>query len=176
MQNIKSVTGKREIYKNSFFSIEEKVYFGEELPYYTLLTPDYVTGIIENNDSKIILVRQYRHVIDDFALEFPSGHVDLNESPEEAIRREILEETGYLANNLKTAGVLVPDIGRLGNKLFCFYSSDLEKSLNFEPELGVEVLEFSKSELKLLISEGQFFHALNLAALHLCINKGFLDF
>ncbi len=46
----------------------------------------------------IVLVRQFRPVMDGFVVEFPAGLNDRNESLEEAARRELVEETGCTAD------------------------------------------------------------------------------
>src|SRR5213079_2244404 len=63
------------------------------------------------------LVRQFRPALEEFTLELPSGHVDLGESPEQAARKELREETGFVANELILLGSLSPDTGRLSNPL-----------------------------------------------------------
>ena len=50
-----------------------------------------VHAIIENNDS-ILLIKDGRS---DQGLEFPGGGIELGQTPQEALIREIREETGY---------------------------------------------------------------------------------
>src|SRR5215213_8285319 len=45
--------------------------------------------------DRVVLVRNYRHVIDGFLLELPAGTLQPPESPEATARRELAEETGY---------------------------------------------------------------------------------
>ncbi|GAA6733893.1 NUDIX hydrolase [Thermus oshimai] len=47
-----------------------------------------------------LFIRQYRHPTGKFLLEVPAGKVDAGESPEEAARRELLEEVGAEAGGL----------------------------------------------------------------------------
>ncbi len=43
------------------------------------------------------MVRQFRYALERETLEIPAGKVDPGEKPEECVRRELLEETGYEA-------------------------------------------------------------------------------
>lgn len=55
------------------------------------------------DDDHIILISQYRPPIDRECVELPAGIVDPGESEEEAVRRELLEETGYEAASVRKA-------------------------------------------------------------------------
>ena len=51
--------------------------------------------------GKVLLVRQYRLIINDLSYEIPGGRIDENEKPEEAAIRECFEETSVKCSNLK---------------------------------------------------------------------------
>lgn len=59
-------------------------------------------------EGEIILIRQYRPVLDNYVLELPAGLVELGETSLEAARRELVEETGYYTDELvhATEGVI----------------------------------------------------------------------
>lgn len=61
------------------------------------------------SSGEVIMVRQYRHPVGKILLEIPAGKLDPGESPDECVKRELLEETGMVAGRLK--------------KLFSCYSS-----------------------------------------------------
>ncbi len=52
-------------------------------------------GVMLQRDHKVLLVKQYRHLINDYSWELPSGRVGKGETLEQAARRECLEETGF---------------------------------------------------------------------------------
>lgn len=54
--------------------------------------------------KQVVLARQYRPGPDAILLELPGGAVERGEAPQEAIGRELLEETGY-SGDLQLAGV-----------------------------------------------------------------------
>lgn len=51
--------------------------------------------------DRIILIRQFRPPANRFVYEFPAGLMDDGETPEEAARRELREETGYVASSMR---------------------------------------------------------------------------
>jgi 8-oxo-dGTP pyrophosphatase MutT (NUDIX family) len=51
-------------------------------------------------DGELLLVRQYRPVLDNFVIEFPAGLNDRRESLVAAAKRELIEETGYTSEHL----------------------------------------------------------------------------
>src|SRR3954467_9412112 len=61
--------------------------------YYVLEYPNWVNAVALTAENKIIMVRQYRHAAGIVSLEIPGGVIDGDEKPEDAMRRELLEET-----------------------------------------------------------------------------------
>lgn len=60
----------------------------------------FVTIAALTEDEDFLLVRQYRPGPEMVMVSFPEGAIDPGESPEEAARRELLEETGYAAGEI----------------------------------------------------------------------------
>ena len=52
------------------------------------------------HEHEVLLVKQFRPPLDGFVIEFPAGLNDKGETLEEAARRELLEETGYVVGEL----------------------------------------------------------------------------
>ena len=71
-------------------------------PYYVYDFATWVGAFALTEDGKVIMVKQYRHALGETCIEIPGGCVDdTDKSNEEAIARELLEETGWQAAEVK---------------------------------------------------------------------------
>jgi 8-oxo-dGTP pyrophosphatase MutT (NUDIX family) len=98
--------------------------------------------------------------------------VDPGETPEEAARRELLEETGYEGGAWEVLGAMEPDIGRLGNRIWSFLAKGVRRVAGREPEEGIAVLTWSLDELAQATVDGRFSMALHVAAVMMAVLKG----
>jgi ADP-ribose pyrophosphatase len=72
------------------------------------------------SDNEIIMVRQYRYALGRETLEIPAGKIDRGERPEECIKRELVEETGFEAQSVEWLYTYAPAIG-YSNELIYLY-------------------------------------------------------
>ena len=164
-----------EVFRTPWFSVQSTPTPTGD-PYYFLELADYVSIVAITVAGTVVLVRQFRPVLDRTTLELPSGHVDAGELPEEAARRELLEETAYEAGELELLGVMAPDVGRLGNRMWCYFARDVKHPAIAAPvESGISVVEVTVPELFAAVADGTFDHALNAAALMLAVVRGRLS-
>lgn len=143
--------------------------------FHSLKQSDYVAVLAVTAEGKIPLVRQYRPALETDSLELPSGLLEAGEDPEATAARELYEETGYqLSEKLISLGCLNPDTGRLSNRLWCFFARNVifDDHGDWQPEVGIEPVLLSKTELEAEIVSGAFKHALNLALLAIAQVRG----
>ena len=86
--------------------------------------PDWASVLCVTNDSEVVLVRQYRHGIGSASLELPAGVIEPNESPEEAARRELAEETGYESSDWQSIYSVSTEPARHTTRALFFVASN----------------------------------------------------
>lgn len=135
--------------------------------YYVLEYPNWVNAIAVTEDNKIIMVRQYRHGADIISLEIPGGVIDGDELPEVAIKRELLEETGYSFKSSELIATLYPNPATATNVTYTYLLKGGVKThdqhLDEHEILNVE--EYTIDEVKQILKDNKIEQALHSAAL-----------
>ena len=144
-----------------------------------LKTPDGRTtkfDIIEHNGSVVILpidacgnllfVRQYRHAASADLLELPAGTLDGDEAPEKCAHREIREETGMAAKNMKNIGQFFLAPGYSTEFMVVFLATDLHwDPLEADADEFLQVEKIPLAEALKMAEHGKLPDAKSLAAL-----------
>jgi len=168
----RSIVGRRNLFESPWCNLVEKDVRddrGTVEQFYSLALDDYVVIVAMTPDDELLLVRQYRPAIESDALEFPSGHVDPGETPEIAAARELEEETGHRASEVRLVSCLRPDVGRLSNRLWCYRAMATPTGAGAED--GLELVRLSRERLMAMIASGEFDHALHIAAAFLALGR-----
>lgn len=155
-----------------WFQIVAKTMREDEAPYYSLRLPDYSAILATTEDGRILAVRQYRTAVERYTIELPCGIVDPGDSPAETACRELLEETGYQADEVEVLGPLYPDTGRLGNQIWACVATSVRRVEGRSPEDGIEVLTYTPAELARATVAGEFSLALHVAILMMAELRG----
>ena len=108
-------------------------------------------------DRKVPLVKQFRYPYGEAMLEIPAGKLDKgNEDLIDAAKRELSEETGYIANNMIDLGEFRPSCGALDEVVHLYAATDLTEGKMHLDEgeiLNVEYYDLSELEEKILANE-----------------------
>ncbi len=91
------------------------------------------------DDGAVLIERQFRYPVGQHFYELPAGKLEPDEAPIETAKRELLEETGYLAGEWRELGRLHPCIGYSDERIDFFLARKLEFK-GAQPEEG-EFLE-----------------------------------
>ena len=121
------------------------------------------------NNQEVVLIKQYRHAIREFIWEIPAGTLDTGESPINCARRELVEETGYSADDWHQLGTITPLPGCSDERIHIFLASDLkpaEQNLDDDEMLKVHQVKLKEALQMILkgeISDGKTISGLFLA-------------
>lgn len=142
-------------------------------PFYLVNSTDFVVVVAVDSKGRLLLVRQFRPAINAKSLELPSGHVEEGETPEEAARKELLEETGYVGDKFELLITLSPAIGRFTNRMWCYFVTDARPSDRPEHQVeeGIERVLY-EGTLPALLSEEGFESSLSCSALFAAVMRG----
>jgi ADP-ribose pyrophosphatase len=159
------------VFSTKWFQIVMRKTAGSEDPHYLINSTDFVSIVAVNSQGKLLLVRQFRPAISGTSLELPSGHVETGETPEEAARKELLEETGHEGEKFELLAQLSPGIGRFTNRMWCYFVADARPVEGYEREAGIDLVLHTGS-LQPLLDDREFCSALSCAGLFVAAAKG----
>ena len=110
--------------------------------------------------NRVMLVRQYRLPAGQYLWELPAGKLDEGESPLQAAKRELIEETGLRAKTWKKLTTFFPSPGYVEEKMTIYLATDLTQG-EAEPmeDERIETRWFPKKELRDLIASNKILDA-----------------
>jgi 8-oxo-dGTP pyrophosphatase MutT (NUDIX family) len=136
---------------------------------FVLRAPDWVNIIPLTPDGHVVMIRQYRHGVEDITLEVPGGMLDPTDTdPAVAARREMVEETGYDSEKIESLGATHPNPAIQANLCHTFIARNVvcrgaPTHTGFE---HTEPVLVPRAEIPALIRSGVISHALVIVAFH----------
>lgn len=120
--------------------------------YYVLELKDWVNCIAIDENDNVMMLRHYRHGVQKYLMEFIGGGMEEGESPEEAAKREVEEETGYTGGAVFHVGTSYPNPANHTNKVHTYLSVGGKISQDQNLEVG-ETIHVEKIPFKTVIEE-----------------------
>ncbi len=163
-------------HENPYFSVLKSdvvVPDGTHRDYYTIAFARPAVGVIARRGSEVLLIRQFRFIVDEFVWAIPSGGVGEGESCSHAAMRELEEETGYTARSLKPLLHCYASYG-CSNQRFEIFLADGVAPLrsDFDRTEVLDVRWFKRDELLALIEANGIVDNLSLSPLLLLLLRG----
>ena len=160
----------RKIYSNKYIELYEDVLDirNKKKIYTRAKRKNYSTIVPFISDNEILVIKSYRHLVNSYQIEAPSGYIENGETPIEAANRELKEETGYGANNIISLGSYTLDYTMFEQTGNLFVGYDLVNER--KQELGMmEIIEttiLTIDEIKKLLCNGKILNASSIVAFY----------
>ena len=141
--------------------------------YFVYVRPDVAIILPITENQEVVFVKQYRHAIGDFFVELPAGSFNPEqESPQVAAVRELEEETGYVASEVRKIGALYDKPSKDTNQLHLFIAENVVKTgkQNLDITEEIEVILIPIDSILNQIINGEISVAGTVAALFLGLN------
>jgi ADP-ribose pyrophosphatase len=173
-----SIPGKlstRRIYTGKILSLDvDRVRFPDgstgELEMIRHSGASAIVPILENDrlDPEILLIRQYRYAAGGYVFEIPAGRLDDNETPEDCARRELQEETGYMATRMRHLATIYTTPGFTDERIHLFAGEGLTAGKDKrEPDEFLELHPVLLSKALDMIRAGEIIDGKTIAGLFL---------
>jgi ADP-ribose diphosphatase len=129
---------------------------GKESSREYLVHPGAAVIIPQFESGDILLERQYRYPLRRDFLELPAGKLDPGETGLECARRELLEETGYVAAGWRELATFHPCIGYSDERLIYFLARGLSHQ-GHRPDQDefLEILRVPMAEAMAMVRDGR---------------------
>jgi 8-oxo-dGTP pyrophosphatase MutT (NUDIX family) len=137
-------------------------------PYYVYEFPTWVNALALTEDGKVILEKQYRHALGEVCIELPGGCVDdTDKNLEEAVARELLEETGYSFSSYEYLGKISANPSTNNNLMHMYLAKGGKKvaSQHLDGNEEIEVDLVTIQELKDLLRQNKFIQAMHVTCI-----------
>ena len=119
-----------------------------------------------DGDGNVLLVRQYRLPVQQSLLELPAGGIDAGESVEEAVQRELREETGQRAGRLERLAAFYASPGYCDELMHLYLATELEPSpLAADSDENIEVVLVTLTDALALVERGEICDAKTIIGL-----------
>src|SRR4051812_23520101 len=123
------------------------------------------------------MVRQYRHGIASPSLELPAGVIEPHETPEEAARRELAEETGYVSDDWVSIQTVSTEPARHTTRahFFCARGARADGPPTPEESELLEIVKVPLSDLRRLACDGSILHGVHVGAILVALERGLVQ-
>ena len=166
------------VYRHQWLKILKKRYRlpkdRQEADFFLFEYTHWVNVVPLTDDGQAVLIRQYRPGLDKVLWEIPAGCIDPDESPLQAAKRELLEETGYGGADWDLIGTFSPNPGTHTNVSYSYVAGNVVHvgPQQLDETEDIEVVLKPVDEVRSMLEQNEFMHSLHALPLLLLISRG----
>lgn len=137
-------------------------------PYYVNHARDFAVIVAITPNKELVAEKQYRHGIEKVLLEIPAGMIEPGEMGETAAYRELMEETGYKADNMTFLFKIAPNASYTSNYAWCYLAQNvvLSQEQELDETEDLTVVRVPLNKVRKMLQNGEFCQAVHVAALY----------
>ena len=160
-----------EVCNTGLFIIERlasrRIADGRESFFFRMKSRDWVNVVPVTDEGRVILIRQFRQGIQDWTVEIPGGVLESGEEPSAGALRELREETGYLAREIRYLTAVRPNPALQDNQCHLFMALGVwhGADVDFDPDENIETMEVSLAQAWDMARTGQISNVMAAAAI-----------
>ena len=162
----------REIYKGRIVDLRvERVTLpnGAEVDLELMHHPGAAAVVAADEHDRVVLIRQYRHAAGGYIWELPAGVLAPDEPPEACAARELAEETGVVARELRHLGTILTTPGFCDERIHLFLARGLmdgSHAREFDEAIA-EIARVPLAEALARVRNGEIVDGKTIVGLHL---------
>ncbi|WP_455280555.1 NUDIX hydrolase [[Eubacterium] cellulosolvens] len=169
MSDFQILPGSKRIYDGKVISLRiDKIQLssGEVFEREVIEHPGAVAMLPFLDDGRLLLIKQYRHPVNEVLLEIPAGTLHKNEDPKDCARRELIEETGYEAGKIEELISCFLAPGYSSEKIHLFHASELRR-VGDSPDIDemIELYPISIEKAQNMIKTGEITDAKTISGI-----------
>ena len=158
--------GRRtELFRGPVITLVEREFEGRD--YRVVEHPGASCAVPVTPEGKIVLIRQFRVAAGEWIWEVPAGTLEPNESPDECMAREVVEEIGWEAESLESLGNIYTSPGFSSQRMHLFVAR-LSKHVGTQHEdtERIKVHELDWAEVRRMMEHNEIRDGKSLVALY----------
>ncbi len=127
-------------------------------------------------DGSVVLERQYRYSIRDFIYEVPAGTLEEKENPESCAKRELTEETGYVAETLRYLTRILMSPGYVDEQIYLYVAKvkDEKSRTNLDRDEIIQTVIMKPEEAIEMIKNGKIIDSKTISLILLAKYLGYI--
>lgn len=164
------VHGERALYQSDWLDVrlaDVELPSGLRFEHHVVRTPRAAAATVVRDPSRgVLLIYRHRFITESCGWEVPAGGLDPGETPEQAARRETIEETGWEPESLRPIGSYFPTNGLCDQAFHVFTATSarhLGEPANYDESERVEWI--AEESVRELIGRGEIRDGFSLTAL-----------